>query len=139
MQKNVKGFIGLFAGLASVVCIILAFSVRMEKINGTSFRFWGSTNLIFGVIACILAIVAIVFGFMSKRDSDKKGPRKAGIIIGFIAVFISFFAMALGGLCGMIVDYFNNGEKSEIYEQLKPEDRKTFDDLHSKLIEEFPE
>ena len=139
MKKNVKGFIALFAALAAVVCIIISFAVPMASVKGTSFKLWGNGNLYLGIIACVLAIVAIVFGFLSKKDADKKGPRKAGIIIGFIAVFVSFLAMALGGLCGILVDYFNNGEKSAIYESLDKEQRDSFDKFYKELVDKYPE
>ena len=139
MKKNVKGFIALFAALAAVVCIIISFAVPMASIKGTAIKLWGNPNLYLGIVACVLAIVAIVFGFLSKKDADKKGPRKAGIIIGFIAVFVSFLAMALGGLFGLIVEYANDPENSTIAKSMSVEDRKSFDEMIEKLRAEYPE
>ena len=139
MKKNVKGFIALFAALAAVVCIIISFAVPMASIKGTSIKLWGNPNLYLGIVACVLAIVAIVFGFLSKKDADKKGPRKAGIIIGFIAVFVSFLAMAMGGLFGLIVEYANDPENSTIAKSMSVEDRKNFDEMIEKFRTEYPE
>ena len=60
-------------------------------------------------------------------------------MIPFIAVFVSFLAMALGGLCGILVDYFNNGEKSAIYESLDKEQRDSFDKFYNELVKNYPE
>lgn len=134
-QKNVKGFIGLAAGLLSIVLFIAAFLVPTAPIKGSTVKFFGQINLILCGAAVILAIVAIVFGAISKKDADKKGPRKAGVIIGIIMLIFSLLGSLLMNLLVQITDYANNGKNSAIYELIKdnPESLKALD----KAVEEF--
>ena len=67
MKKNVKGYIGLFLGLASILAIIVS-AIPMTKLTGFGIdgkiNFWGNTNLIIALLSIPLAIAAIVFGAM---------------------------------------------------------------------------
>ena len=92
MKKNVKGFIGLFAGIASFVLTGVAASVLTNKIEGTKIALHGDINVTMALIAAALGLVAIVFGILSIKHKDQKGPRKAGIIVGVFAVIIALAA-----------------------------------------------
>ncbi len=132
MEKNVKGFIGLFAGLIAFGCLIASF-IPMEEIQGSDgVMFYGSINTRLAFIGFIVAIVAIVFGAMSKKHIDKKGPRKAGVVLGIFAIIISLFAMGITGVCSVITDYAN-GKSTALVENMSQEERQQIDDLVAKL------
>ena len=139
MQKNVKGYIGLCAGLLSIILVIAAGTLRLEPIKGSSVKFYGSANVYMCVAALVIAIVAIVFGALSKKDADKKGPRKPGVIIGIIMIFVSLIGMLFTGGASLITDYANNGENSKLYQALKDSDdgEKTLSDLDRTIDQYF--
>lgn len=130
-KKNVKGFVGLFAGLLSFVCIFISL-IPMEKIIDSNTKFYGSTNTTLAVIAAVLGIVAIVAGAMSKKDSDKKGPRKSGVIIGIFAVIISLIAAGTTAVLSTVTDYAN-GKDVSAFESLDDSQRETLDELVATL------
>lgn len=131
MQKNVKGFIGLFSGLLSIVLVLVAVFVPLEPLKGLGVNWHGKVNVYIAVGAIVLAIVAIVFGILSRKDVDKKGPRKAGIIIGVIMVIISLIATGILAISYMMTDFINNGEESTLYQSAKddPEQLKQLDEI----------
>ena len=132
MEKNIKGFIGLFAGLAAFGCLIASF-IPLEQIQGSNgLKFYGDVNVRLAFIGFIAAIVAIVFGALSKKHIDKKGPRKAGIIIGIFAVIISLFAMGITGICSVITDY-GNGKSTALVENMSQEERQQIDEFVARL------
>ncbi len=136
MKKNVKGFIGLFSGLAAFGCLIASF-IPLEEIQGSNgIKFYGSINTRLAFIGFILAIVAIVFGALSKKYIDRKGPRKSGIVLGIFAVIISIFAMGITGVCSMVTDYAN-GKSTALVENVSPEERQQIDDLVAQLKNGF--
>lgn len=108
MKKNVKGFIGLFAGIAAFVLIGIALFVTTNPISGTSVALHGGFNVIVALVGAVLGIVAIVFGVMSRKDTDKTGPRKAGIVVGVFAVIIALMSTGICALTSAIADYANN-------------------------------
>lgn len=134
-EKNVKGIIGLVSGLLSLVLVLAALFVPTTPINGTSMKFYGNLNLILCGCAVVLASVAIVFGVMSRKDADKKGPRKAGVIIGVIMILVSLIAAGIVYVMTMVTDYANNGHDSKIYQMVKddPETAKSLDEAVEKL------
>ena len=69
---------------------------------------------------------------MSKKHIDKKGPRKAGIIIGIFAVIISLFAMGITGICSVITDYAN-GKSTALVENMSQEERQQIDEFIANL------
>ncbi len=113
MKKNTKGIIGLTAGILSFASIVMTF-VPLYQLAGTSIKFLGAANVYFGIAAGVLALIAIVFGIMSRKDADKKGPRKAGVIIGAFALIIAMFSTGIAGLGSMITDYANHVEGNTI-------------------------
>ena len=132
MEKNVKGFIGLFAGLTAFGCLIVSF-IPLEQIQGSNgFKFYGDVNVRLAFIGFITAIIAIVFGALSKKHIDKKGPRKAGIIIGIFAVIISLFAMGITGICSVITNYAN-GKSTALVESMSQEERQQIDEFVASL------
>ena len=137
MEKNVKGFVSLFAGLAAFGCIVVSLFVPMEPIKGTeSVKFYGSINVCLALVAFALAIIAIVFGAMSKKHIDKVGPRKTGVIIGIFALIISLFATGITGLFSVVTDYAN-GEEVAIFSEMQPEEREQVDNFVSQLKNDF--
>lgn len=135
-EKNVKGYIGLFLGLASIVLFLVACFVPMTKLTGFNFdgkmSFYGSTNVTFVWISVLFALAAIVFGFMSRKHKDKKGPRKPGVIIGIIFVILGLIAALFIGLLSTITEYINNdGQSGVIADTLKddPSQKETIDNL----------
>ena len=137
-MKNVKGFIGLFAGLAAIVLIILAFFVGAETIVGSSVALPGKTGVILALIAAVLGIVAIVFGVMSRKDKDKKGPRKAGVIIGIIAIIIALFSSATCFLTHTFVNYANGKTDQKLLDEMDEGTRKDLDKLVDQIRAEYP-
>ncbi len=108
MKKNVKGFIGLFSGFAAFLLIGIALFVPTTPIKGTSLALHGGFNIALALIAAVLGICAIVFGVMSRKDADKKGPRKAGVIIGIFAIIIALISSGICALFSTIADYAND-------------------------------
>ncbi len=130
MKKNTKGIIGLTAGILSFASIIMTF-VPLHQLAGSSIMFLGTTNIFFGVAAGVLALIAIIFGIMSRKDADKKGPRKAGIIVGAFAIIIAMFSTGIAGLGSMITDYANHVEGNVISQM----DSKTREPIDKMLVE----
>ena len=138
MKKNVKGFIGLFSGIAAFVLIIAALAVPTNPLNGTSLALHGSANTTMAMIAGVLGIAAIVFGIMSRKDADKTGPRKADVIVG---VFAIIFALIAGGICSLsktFVDYAN-GKLDTSVVQMDDNQKKDLDKLVDQLRQQYPE
>ncbi|MBQ2487066.1 MAG: hypothetical protein II517_01845 [Ruminococcus sp.] len=108
MKKNVNGFIGLFAGIAAFVLIGIALFALTNPISGTTLALHGGFNVIIALVGAVLGIVAIVFGVMSRKDADKKGPRKAGVIVGVFAIIIALMSAGVCTLTKTIADYANN-------------------------------
>lgn len=132
MQKNVKGFIGLFAGIASFILTIVSLCMLTNPIRDTSLALHGSINVTLALIAAGLGLVAIVFGAMSVRDKDKKGPRKAGIIIGVFAIIVALCSAGICSMTKMVVEYAN-GESNELVSKMSDAEREAFD----KQMDEF--
>lgn len=138
MKKNVKGFIGLFLGLGAIILIGVSIFLPTEQIDGSSLSLPGKTNAIIALIAFFVGIAAIVFGVTSRKDKDKTGPRKAGVIIGVIAIILALISSALCSLLHLFVNYANGKIDQEIIADM---DQKSLDKL-DKYIEdirsEFP-
>ena len=97
-------------------------------------------NVGFAVVAIFLSIAAIVFGILSiKGGKEKKGPRKSGIIVGAVMLFIAFIATIVIGMLALVSDYANNGEKSFLYESIKdkPDSQKKLDELDERVNDLF--
>ena len=111
-RRNTKGYIGLFLGLASIAAIIVAVFVPFTKLTGFGIdgkiTFFGTINVALCWIGVVLAIAAIVFGAMSKKDADKKGPRKSGVIIGIICIVLGLIASLVVGLLSMFTEFINS-------------------------------
>lgn len=137
MQKNVKGFIGLFIGLAAFIVIIIAM-VPFTPINGTSINFYGRINSTLALIGAGLGVVAIIFGALSVKDKDKTGPRKAGIIVGIFAVIIGLIFSGVAGLLSVFTDYAN-GVPGNAISQLDESQRKDIDKALEQLKTQNPQ
>ncbi len=127
-EKNVKGIIALCLALASVLLNIIAF-IPMEKLTGFDIdgkiAFFGSVNVTLSQIALIFAIAAIVLGIMARKHTDKKGPRKSGLIIGIIFIFVSLITLAITAGLSTITEYINSdGKSGVIYESIKNDESK---------------
>ena len=119
MKKNVKGFISLFAALAAIVLIIVG-CCRLGTIAGT--RFWVGTNSVFGWLALLCCLIAIVFAVLSFKDKDKKGPRKTGMIIAILCILPSFIPVELGA-AGSAVDDYAKGQNNMISDEMAKYDK----------------
>ncbi len=137
MQKNVKGFIGLFIGLAAFIVIIIAM-VPFTPINGTSINFYGGINSTLALIGAGLGVAAIIFGALSVKDKDKTGPRKAGIIVGIFAVIIGLIFSGIAGLLSSFTDYAN-GVPGNALSQLDESQRKEIDKALEQLKTQNPQ
>lgn len=138
MKKNGLGFAGLFCGLASLILTGVALCLRTGKIEGSSVSLYGSVNIYLCFGAAALGLIALVLGILAVRHRDRKGPRKAGIIIGIIAIII---AMGSAGICGVVssvVDYAN-GKPNTIFSKVDGETRQQLDELVEKIKTEYPE
>ena len=133
-MKNVKGYIGLFLGLASFVLSGIALGVMTNKIEGTSISLYSGFNSTIALIAALVGIAAIVFGIMSLKDKDKKGPRKAGIIVGIFAVIIGFSAMGICSCLSAVADYAN-GVPGNALSQVDESSRAQIDEALKQLRE----
>ena len=137
MKKNVKGFIGLFAGLAAFVLIGIALFVPTNPISGTSLALHGSFNIIIALVGAVLGIIAIVFGIMSRKDADKTGPRKAGVIVGVFAVIIALMSTGICALTSTVADYANNVPGNAM-SQMDKNDRANLDKAIEQLRQQYP-
>lgn len=137
MKKNVKGFIGLFAGLAAFVLIGIALFVPTNPIIGTSLALHGGINIILAIVGAVLGIAAIVFGIMSRKDADKKGPRKAGVIVGVFAVIIALMSTGICALTRTVADYANNVPGNAL-SQVDEETRSNLDKAIEQLRQQYP-
>ncbi len=121
-KKNVKGYIALFLGLASIVLILVACFVPMTKLTGFGLggkvSFYGTANVIMIVGAIVCAIAAIVLGAMSQKDADKKGPRKSGVVIGILCTIIGILASLIIGLFSTMTEFINNEGQSGVIADL---------------------
>lgn len=133
MQKNVKGFVGLFAGILAFVFIIIAM-IPTTEIRDSGIMFYGSNNPTFALIAVPLGIVAIVAGIMSKKDKDKKGPRKSGVILGVIAIIIGLIAAMATFALSFLTTYANN-PNDPMFESMSKEDKANLDKAIDQIIE----
>ena len=90
-EKNVKGITGLCFGLIAIVFAALSM-IPMIQLTGMGLNgeisFFGQINVVFSLCVLVSAVIAIIFGAMSKKDADKPGPRKSGVIIGIIFIII---------------------------------------------------
>lgn len=134
--KNVKGYIGLFLGLAAILLILVSAFVPMTSLTGFGMNgktnFFGNINIAIAWGGVILAIAAIVFGAMSKKDADKKGPRKPGVVIGIICLIIGLMCVAVISLFSTITEFINsNGQSGMIADIVKDNDdlRKQMDNV----------
>ena len=137
MKKNVKGFIGLFTGIAAFILILAAIFVPANPISGSALALHGSANVIMALVGGLLGIVAIVFGVMSRKDADKKGPRKAGVIIGVFAIIFALLASAVCSLTKEIADYAN-GKPNSVLSQMDETQRKDIDKTIDMIRQEYP-
>ena len=138
MKKNVKGYIALFAGIAAIILICIALFVCTNTISGTSIALHGQMNVTLALIAAGLGVVAIVFGIMSRKDKDKPGPRKAGVIIGVITVIVGLLSCVFCSLSSMLVDYANGNADNSIFSEMDADTRQQIDDLIEQLRRDYP-
>ena len=136
MKKNVKGFIGLFAGIASVILAVVALCVLTNPIAGTTLALHGSVNVIIAVIAAVLGLAGIVFGVMSLGNTKAKGPRKAGVIVGVCAFLIALSAAGICALTGAFADYANNVPGNAI-SQMDKDSRQEMDRMVKQLRTDY--
>lgn len=140
MKKNVKGFIGLFLALASILLIIIAYMVPMEKLTGFGIdgklTFYGNANCAFVWISVVCAVAAIVFGIMAVRHKDQKGPRKVGIILGIICVIVGLLSALVIGLLALVTEYINTDGKTGVIAEVLENDSSQKENV-DKIIREL--
>lgn len=128
MKKNVKGFIGLFAGIAAFILIGVALFVPTVPVRNSHLLLHGGINVTLGLIGMVLGVAAIVFGVLSRKERDiAKGPHKAGIIAGTLAVLIAFGATGFCSMTRMIADYAN-GVPGNAVSKMDESTRKSIDE-----------
>ena len=134
-EKNVKGIIGLCFGLLAIVFAALSM-IPMTKLTGMGLNgevaFFGQINVVFSLCVLVSAVIAIIFGAMSKKDADKPGPRKSGVIIGIIFIIIGLITFGITSSFSAITEYINSdGRTGVIAESVKdnPEQQKQMDDV----------
>ena len=134
-EKNVKGIIGLCFGLLAIVFAALSM-IPMTKLTGMGLNgevsFFGQINVVFSLCVLVSAVIAIIFGAMSKKDADKPGPRKSGVIIGIIFIIIGLISFGVTSSFSAITEYINSdGRTGVIAESVKdnPEQQKQMDDV----------
>ena len=134
-EKNVKGIIGLCFGLLAIVFAALSM-IPMTKLTGMGLNgevaFFGQINVVFSLCVLVSAVIAIIFGAMSKKDADKPGPRKSGVSIGIIFIIIGLITFGITSSFSAITEYINSdGRTGVIAESVKdnPEQQKQMDDV----------
>ena len=138
MKKNVKGFIGLFAGIAAIVLAAVALFVPTYQIKGSSLSLHGDFNVYISLIGALLGLAAIIFGIISLKGKDKKGPRKSGIVIGVIAIIVSLIISGVCVLFREIVNYANDVPGNYISTADK-ETKEKVDKMIQEIRDKFPE
>ena len=139
MQKNVKGIIALCCALASFVLLVVAVNIATHKIEGTEVSLYGDINVTMAFVGAGLGVLAIIIGILSLKDRDKKGPRKAGIIVGVFAIIASLLSAGAFALTNEIVKYWNPNEKSTMIEDLVKDNadmKKQLDEQYQKMLDE---
>ena len=136
-QKNVKGIIALVLALVSLVLMGLAF-VPMESLRNTSVKFFGGLNILFGALALVAAIAAVVFGAMGKKNTDKKAMAITGMVIGIISIILSIFTTGIVAILSTVTDYINNGSESWLAQNIQDESQlKEIDDALDQLFDQI--
>lgn len=133
MEKNVKGIVGLISALLAFVLIIVAF-VPMTPLKDINISFYGGINTAVALVAVLLSLVAIVAGAMSVKHKDKKGPRKAGIIVGVLTLIISLISWGMLSAATVLTDYVN-GTNQELTNSMTQEEKESLDNLLEQLKE----
>ncbi len=131
MQKNVKGFIALFAALAAIILTVVG-CMPMAKV--VDFPMWSGVNQVLGYIALALCLVAIVFAILSFRDKDKKGPRKTGMILGILCLLVVWVPMVLGWAGGLVTGYVN-GDNNVIAQEMDKYEKGDKDSFISQMLD----
>lgn len=131
MQKNVKGFIALFAALAAIILTVVG-CMPMAKV--VDFPMWSGVNQVLGYIALALCLIAIVFAILSFRDKDKKGPRKTGMILGILCLLVVWVPMVLGWLGGLVTGYVN-GDNNVIAQEMDKYEKGDKDSFISQMLD----
>lgn len=127
MKKNVKGFIGLFTGIAAFILIGVALFMPTNPIAGTRLALHGNLNMMLALAGGALGIAAMVFGILSRKGRDtQKGPRKAGVIVGVCAVFIALISCGICSMTQLVADYAN-GVPGNAISQMDPSARQEID------------
>ena len=132
MQKNVKGIVSLVAALLAIVCIVIAF-IPTAALRDTSVKFYGGTNVVFAAIAIPLGLIALIAGIMSLKQSDKKGPRKTGMILGILAILCAIFATAATSILSVVTNYANN-PNDPAFSSMSQEQKDTIDKLIDQIV-----
>lgn len=131
MQKNVKGFIALFAALAAIILTVVG-CMPMAKV--VDFPMWSGVNQVLGYIALALCLIAIVFAILSFRDKDKKGPRKTGMILGILCLLVVWVPMVLGWAGGLVTGYVN-GDNNVIAQEMDKYEKGDKDSFISQMLD----
>lgn len=131
MQKNVKGFIALFAALAAIILTVVG-CMPMAKV--VDFPMWSGVNQVLGYIALALCLAAIVFAILSFRDKDKKGPRKTGMILGILCLLVVWVPMVLGWAGGLVTGYVN-GDNNVIAQEMDKYEKGDKDSFISQMLD----
>ena len=93
-NKKTFGILSLILAIISLIPIIFV----PDSLNGAQ---------IFTTVALILAIMAVVFGFIGKKDS--KGMSIAAIIIGIISTIVMILALFGFLMYSKVTDCIDNG------------------------------
>lgn len=133
-MKSKFGVIALILALLALCCGIAAFLPLTPLTKYPDIRFFGSINLIFGGVCCVLAIAALVFGIIGRKKSERKGTATAGMIIGIFMIVIGISGSIFGGLMGMVADYINEKPGNFISENMKESDRQELDKTLNELL-----
>ena len=133
-EKNVKGITGLCFGLIAIVFAALSM-IPMIQLTGMGLNgeisFFGQINIVFSLCTLVSAVIAVIFGAMSKKDADKPGPRKSGVVIGIIFILIGLISFGVTSSFAAITEYINSdGRTGVIADTVKddPEQQKQMDE-----------
>ena len=129
-EKNVKGITGLCFGLIAIVFAALSM-IPMIQLTGMGLNgeisFFGQINIVFSLCTLVSAVIAVIFGAMSKKDADKPGPRKSGVVIGIIFILIGLISFGVTSSFAAITEYINSDGRTGVIADTVKDDPELLD------------
>ena len=133
-MKSKFGILALILALLALCCGIAAFMPLTPLVKYPEVKFFGTINLIFGCCCFVLAVLALVFGIIGRKKSERKGTATAGMIIGIFMILLGIISSLFGGLMNLVADYINEKPGNYIAENMKESDRQELDKAIDEIL-----